>query len=248
MAFLLALSVAGPARADLDAARAAATRGDAAYESQDFAEAVEAYREALGLGLDHAVLHYDLGNAHFKRGALGRAIASYERAHRLAPRDAKIRHNLGLARAQIRDRELVTHGTPPPLAPFGWVYGRLSLDEWWGAFACAFALAFGLLAVAPWWSARGRLLRRTAAAAAVVAAVSFGMGAVRYRQEVSREYAVVIVDEVEVRSGPGREYNLAFRVHEGLRVLAAEQRGEWVRIDLGGELVGWLPASQLERL
>jgi uncharacterized protein YgiM (DUF1202 family) len=58
----------------------------------------------------------------------------------------------------------------------------------------------------------------------------------------------VVAEEVDVRSGPGTSYNLAFRVHEGLAVRVAEDRGDWLRIDLGGELVGWVPASTLEHI
>lgn len=219
----------------------------AAYEAGDFAQAAVAYESAIAAGADHALVHYNLGNAHFKAGDLGEAIASYVRAQRRAPRNDAIRANLAVARAQIRDRELA-HGVPAVLAPIAWVYGSLSLDEWWVLFAVAFAVA-AVVSIAGHWRADVRPIgRRVLVGAVAVASLALVMGGVRYRVEVARASAVVVQEEIEVRSGPGRDYNLAFRVHEGLQVQVAERRGDWWRIDLGGELVGWVPASSLETL
>ena len=91
---LLALLV-GPGRAaDLGAAQSAAVAGDRAYEAGELEEAAAQYTLALEQGLDHAVVHYNLGNAWFRQGQVGRAIASYERALRRNPRDAAARANL----------------------------------------------------------------------------------------------------------------------------------------------------------
>lgn len=233
-------SAAMDAPPSLDAAREA-------YERGDFRAAIDGYRAALDAGADHALVHYNLGNAHFKAGDLGEAIASYVRAQRRAPRDERIRTNLAVARAQIRDRDLAGD-LPAVLVPLAWIYHGLSLDEWWTLFAVCFFVGVLGLVLGHWVVGRRPLGRRVALAAAVVGVLALGMGLTRYRVEVATASAVVVREEIEVRSGPGSDYNLAFRVHEGLQVEVAERRGEWWRIDLGGELVGWVPSAALESL
>lgn len=241
-------SVAAVDGVDTEAARVAAQEGNRAYEEHDWAAAVESYERALELGLDHATVHYNLGNAYFKRGDLGRAIASYERARRLAPRNGDARTNLARARAQIQDVELSGHEPPAFLRPLYFLLSSLSLDEWWTLALAAWVMGLALAILRHWSPARAPVLARAMVVCGVVFAVAIGAGALRYDREVLRHEAVVVVEEIEVRSGPGVDYNLSFRVHEGLQVHVAETRGDWVRIDLGGELVGWVPAAQIESL
>lgn len=218
-----------------------------AYEAGDYETAIEDYRSALDQGVDHALIHYNLGNAYFRAGELGPAIASYVRAERRAPRDERIRTNLSVARAQIRDRELGGE-VPAVLVPFAWTYGLLSLDEWWTLVLVAFALTAACFVIAHWRPSVRVVSRRVAWVAIGVGAVALVMGGVRYRDEVATTSAIVVDDQVEVRSGPGTDYGLAFRIHEGLQVDVDDRRGAWARIDLGGELVGWVPTSSLESL
>lgn len=218
-----------------------------AYEAGDYVAAIDGYEAAINAGADHALVHYNLGNAYFKSGNLGEAIASYVRAQRLAPRDGRIRANLEVARAQIRDRELAG-GVPSALMPLSWLYHAMSLNEWWTLVAVAFVVVV-LASIARQWVAGLQMAgRRVMVIVGVIGAIALVMGSARYRVEVATPAAVVIQEEIEVRSGPGRDYNLAFRVHEGLQVDVAERRGDWWRIDLGGELVGWVPARALEAI
>ncbi|HKK69984.1 MAG TPA: tetratricopeptide repeat protein [Candidatus Krumholzibacteria bacterium] len=222
--------------------------GRVAYEAGDFGAAVEHYRDALAAGADHPIVHYNLGNALFKSGELGEAIASYVRAQRRAPRDDRIRANLRVARAQIRDRELADESLPAVFVPVRWLYDRFSLNEWWILTLVVFGLIVLVSVAGQWERLDPPWVRRLVLGLTVVAGVSATMGVVRYRTEVARTGAVVVEQEVEVRSGPGSDYSLAFRVHEGLQVEVSERRPDWVRIDLGGELVGWVPTRSLEVL
>ena len=245
---VLMLALARPALGQDSDASLWTAEADAAYERGDFATAAAQYQRAVETGLDHPLVHYNLGNALFKQGELGAAIASYVRASRLAPRDARIATNLSRARAQIRDRELAGGEIPPVLRPVPWLYGRLSLDEWWSLALLAYGLAVAARVARHWSHAYRSPLARAALVLGGVALLATLMGTTRYRNEVVRSSAIAIVDEIEVRSGPGRDYSLAFRIHEGLQIRVAERRDEWMRIELGGDLTGWVPASSVEVL
>jgi tetratricopeptide (TPR) repeat protein len=74
------------------------------YESGQYAKAAEAYQQLVDQGYSDAALFYNLGNAYFKQGDIGRAILNYRRAERLHPRDPDTRANLELARSLAVDQ------------------------------------------------------------------------------------------------------------------------------------------------
>src|SRR5262249_11164242 len=86
--------------------------GNKLYAQKDYAGAVQAYEQALQGGHD-ARAHYNLGNALFRTGKIGEAIANYRRAYYLAPRDRDVEANLTFARAYRVDK---TTSPPGPLA------------------------------------------------------------------------------------------------------------------------------------
>ena len=72
------------------------------YAEGKFAEAASAYEKILQSGAVSPALYFNYGNAEFKSGNLGRAIAAYRQAAQLTPRDAEVRANLDFARNQVQ--------------------------------------------------------------------------------------------------------------------------------------------------
>lgn len=245
----LLLAAAAPvAGQSLEQARQWAREGNRAYENGDYPAAIESYRQALESGLRHATVYYNLGNSHYKNGELGQAIHAYLRAQRLAPRDGSIAHNLARARTQMEDQEISTHATPMVLRPITWVRDFFSLDEWTRLLLLFLAASAAVAVLGHWRRGEPAWRRRLLLGSLVLVALSTTMTAAQYYRQRVVEQAVVVEPEVQVRSGPGENYDLAFRVHAGLLVDVAQRRGDWVRIDLGGELVGWVPADRLRSL
>jgi uncharacterized protein YgiM (DUF1202 family) len=145
--------------------------------------------------------------------------------------------------------DLSGQNLPPVLRPFQWGYARFSANEWLVLGAVLWVI-LALVRIAQQWRSLPPVARVRPVSGFLLGAsvLAFAIGGFRYHQDFVVDRAVVVAEEVEVRSGPGSGYNLAFRVHEGLPVRVAEDRGDWLRIDLGGELVGWVPASTLESI
>lgn len=244
---LVALATAAAAQS-LEQARERAREANRAYEEGDYATAVDGYREALVLGLEHPIVLYNLGNAYHKRGELGLAIHAYLRAERLAPRDDAIARNLARARSQMEDQEISSHTVPTVLRPVTGLRDFFSLDEWSRWLVLFVTLGCAVAVVGHWRPGAFRWRRRILAGTLTLAVLSAAMVTTQFYRERVVERAVVVESEVEVRSGPGRDYDLAFRIHAGLLVDVAERRDDWVRVDLGGELVGWVPADRLRSL
>ena len=71
------------------------------YEQGKPAEAAQAFERLAQAGQTSGPLYFNLGNACFKAGQIGRAIAAYRQAELLAPRDPDARANLQFARKQV---------------------------------------------------------------------------------------------------------------------------------------------------
>jgi tetratricopeptide (TPR) repeat protein len=245
---VLLIAVSGVRAEDLARAQSLAAQGNHAYEAGDFDGAIENYQAAIDAGLDHEVLFYNLGNAWFKKGSVGKAILNYRRALLRDPRDSAARENLAQANSLIKDEAFAPLSIPLFLKPLVWLYSHFSLDEWTGA-----ALGFWLLlaltgALRAWWRPawlRGRGMIWTFC---ILLAVCSVMTVVHADHQLRHQEAIVTATEVDVRSGPGKNYNLSFKIHEGLRVFVDTRRSQWTRIHLGGDLIGWVPATSIEEI
>ena len=71
------------------------------YYQGRFAEAAEVYRNIAASGGGTANVWFNLGNAQYKAGRLGHAIAAYRMAERLDPRDSALRANLQFVRGKV---------------------------------------------------------------------------------------------------------------------------------------------------
>ena len=76
------------------------------YAEGKFANAATAYERNLSCGTQSPALWFNAGNAEFKAGRLGKAIAAYRRAELLAPRDAELLANLAFVRNQVQGATL----------------------------------------------------------------------------------------------------------------------------------------------
>lgn len=235
LAVLLAAAPAGDAAARLDAA------GEA-YRAGDFAAAARGWEALLAEGLESPTLHLNLGNARFRLGRRGAAIASYARALRLDPDDADARANLALARAANVDR-LVGERPPPLLQRLAaLVSDRVAV----ASFGAAWLVLWGALAA--WRRAPGRARGALAAAAVLGAVGSVAAGLVLAGKAASARTAaaVVVAASSPVREAPEPALRPIFELHEGTELRVLEVRGETARVLLANGLEGWVAAGDLE--
>ena len=240
----LSLFIVGTAHAQSGAWAAVMTQANALYEAGDYAGAIETYQQIIDGGIQHSSVYYNLGNAYYKSGDLGRAVLNYERARRLAPRDEDIRANLAFARAQVADQFPVAEEGAVWATITGW-HEALTVNEaaWvaWALFAVVCALGAVAILVYRW-----RRLALTGAAVVCVvlalALLSLGLKV----HELKQDHAVIVAPEVNIYSGPGDTYLLEFTLHAGTTLTVVEEREGWVRGELSGDFQGWLLAEAVE--
>lgn len=217
-------------------------QGNLAYESADYPAAVALYDSALQQVTDARLL-YNRGNAWFKQGRTGRALADFLRASALAPNDPDIRHNIEFCRSVRADRNLAV---PNPLVALATRLLRL-LDlatgrVLTGALFLLAAGAFSLLLVT-----RRRTWLWFGVAFGILSL--YGLLAwLSWSAEVSPARAVVVQPEVTLLSGPGEDYRDILIVHDGLEVTVRERRGDWVLVQAPGGEGGWTRQAALEQV
>jgi len=269
-AALLVLAWSGAhAAVDADSLSAQFAAANKAYDAGDYAGAIAGYSALTDDGVADADLYYNLGNAHFEAGDLGHAVLWYERARRLNPRDRDIADNLALTRSLLRDQQLLPKQSRLRRALLVWHRATTVEESVVVATAlylllCVLAVCFvfrrepavsRMLARASMFSP-GRLFGLTPAQDTVLAmAVVFIAGGlfaasafIKIRDEHQRTRGVVVAEEVSVFSGPSRDSTVQFKVHEGTTVAVHDARDGWIRVDLPGDLSGWVDAGTLERI
>jgi len=242
---LSATLLATAGRAD-EPAQAAFFQGNQAYAAGRYDDAIAAYEQARAGGQDSGALAFNLGNAYLKRGDIGRAVASYERAARLLPRDPDVTANLAFARERAN---IEAPGAPiwqRLAAPFAF---RASTGELATMFAILWWLFWGLL-VARLLSPRAAVaLSRAATAVAVIAFILGVSLAVRVTAVETAGAAVVVAPgDTPVRFEPTASGTEHFVVTPGVDVSVLEERDGWLLVARADGRRGWVQAESLERV
>ncbi len=209
------------------------------YEEGKFADAAAAYDKLALSGQTSAALYFNMGNAYFKAGQLGRAIAAYRQAEQITPRDPDVRANLLFARKQPAGASL------QPTSLQQWL-GRLSLNEWTVLTAAVVWILFLLLAAGQWWPSARSSLRNFVILAGFAAVVLIAcLGADYYETRMNRT-AIVIVRDAIVRLGPLTESQEAFTAHDGAELRVLDQKDEWLAVSAGPGRFGWIRRDQVQ--
>ena len=220
------------------------------YQQGDYQGALDHYQQVLADGWEASALYYNVGNAYFKLGHLGQAILFYERAHRLAPRDADVRANLQLARSLTTDDITPLPGFWPFQVAAWWVgllpRPALVLVVTLSYLATMTCLVLLVARVRPSLTVWTRRLAVTGAVVTVVFGVNL---AVRELGIGRAQEAIVLAQEVKVQSAPTDDASLQiFTIHEGTKVRIDRASDEWLEVALEDGKVGWVKNDVLERI
>jgi tetratricopeptide (TPR) repeat protein len=216
--------------------------GNTAYAEGKLNSAINHYETLVKQKQVSPALYFNLGNAYFKMGHVGQAIAYYRLAQELAPRDSDIANNLQMARTRA-------NGSAPFHHPWWRSWTRAcSLDEWTlAAMVAGWGLA-ALIIVRLWLAkAKPGLARGMRWAGALFAIMAVGMG-LRLGEYLGPAPAVVIAKDVPARYGPLDDSRSAFVMPDGTEVLVIDRQGEWLQIRDSQARTGWLKQGLVQVL
>lgn len=205
--------------------------GSAQMEAGDLAGARARWCDA-GEGAS-ATLDYNLGLAWYREGDTPRALGHWRAAAAAAPRDARVAHNLALARAR-------EEGLPEPVGPsVGWL-ALLTPGE---VGAAGIAL-LALFSAVTWRWRRGQARAQTVAWLGIAGAALSGIGLHAALHQAAHPVAVVVDRPAPLRERPEAASPPGAALAAGAEVRVEAVRGEWVQIASPAG-AGWVYATAL---
>ena len=224
-------------------------RANTAYINGDFHAAAEFYEQILARGLSSMKLYYNLANACFKEGRLGKSILFYHRALRLAPGNDDIRYNLSVAEARTKDNiEDI-----PEFFFVTWMREArhtMSCTAWSILSLVLLACALALFLV--YLLAQRLSLRKAGFYGTVVAVLLcmlttwFALG--ERREMLDDTSAVVMTASTAVKSSPDKSSTDLFVLHEGTVVTITNRLDDWCEVVIADGKKGWLECRKIETI
>jgi tetratricopeptide (TPR) repeat protein len=220
--------------------------GNELYKNNQYQAAIDEYNKLIKQDYEGASLYYNLGNAHYRLGKVGFAILYYEKALRLSPGDEDAKHNLAIAKLNIKDKvdEL------PPFFIFNIWEGLLasfSVSGWTIIIYTIFILL--LLTVIAYFFSRSVTQQRISFFVGVgfLALLVFYISllAVKMNKEFNFKDGIIIENIIAVKSSPDNSSKDEFVVHEGLKVRLEDKVDDWYKIRLADGKIGWIMEKSL---
>jgi len=222
-------------------------KGNEAYASEDFEQAIQQYETVFDQGFESAELHFNLGNAYYKIRNYPGAILNYERALRLDPLNENIRFNLEKSRIYIIDQvdvipEFMLKRSIRAILEF------FSSNTW--AVISLVSFVLGLFFFLLYFLSLKILLKRIGFYAGVIAlgiAVStFFIAGSAKKIMLASGGAIVMTPTVTVKGSPNQTSTDLFIIHEGIKVYLLDQLDDWYEIKLSDGKQGWIKKSDIE--
>ena len=222
------------------------------YKNGDAQKALDGYLYVYNQGVTNGQLFYNIANTYYSAGKLGLSILWYERALLYTPRFDDLRTNYQHVREQLADVEFKAPEYSGTIGYLLSMHKLLNIRESFFLLLSVFWLFMACLIV--WVLIRNENIRSwlrmpcwSLFIAVLVISLSFGYKV--YRTDFVKE-AIIMDSAVEVRTGPGKELSILFSLHEGTKVILAQQQGEWQRIYLPGNkgFTGWLPKTSIQEI
>lgn len=211
---------------------------ESAATPADYRRCAQLIEQVLEPDFRNGTVYYNLGNAWFRAGEMGRAISAYRKAKPFLPRDQYLDANLKQALDRAPGRlEL-------PTAP--WWKQVVFWHDWLSfpekSYACIVLIASSAVLMAVWIWFRFRAAR-VATAVTLLFVVPFVLDYWLTRQEVVFNDRAVIVMETVARKGIGESYEPAFDqpLKDGAEFTVLQHSGDWILGHFAGAGDGWIP-------
>ena len=238
---------------------------EAAYNSENYSQAIDIYKKVLDTEGVSGSLYFNLGNAYYKNGDLGNAVLCFERAKKLDPGNKSIRNNLSFTSSKVVDankaeikekKSAVEYDSPSFLQSLNAMISEsYSSDNWAVLSVIAFILCLAFLAM--YFFTPNVLARKTGFFSSLVffgltvVFIIFAFLAASYAR--SEDKAVITVAKTQLLEKPENDSKtVSTPLHSGTKVEileSEESKGgsvEWMKVKLNSQNVGWVNSKNLE--
>ena len=214
--------------------------GTEAYRNGDWPAAIVAFESLANDGVDNGKLFYNLGNAYLKNDDLGHALLWYERALKHMPDDPDLRFNYDYSMTLTKD-ERGEKESPLLRILFFWKYQLSPSTIRWITILLNATLwtALSVLAIR-----KKRLLRPTAVLIAATTMIFTTTAIVNYVEATRIRHAVVLPEQVAVRSGFTDTATQLFVLHAGTKVRVERESDTHLLIRYTEDKIGWVKKAE----
>ncbi|HNV23468.1 MAG TPA: tetratricopeptide repeat protein [Candidatus Omnitrophota bacterium] len=212
------------------------------YKEAQYKKAIELYEEILKQGKISGPLYYNLGNAYFKDGQLGRAVVSYQRARQWMPRDSDLKANEQYVEAFIKNNPQGVDRFFVARLSFRY-FDAWTLDELAKLNVILYFLAL-IIFLAGFYLKKKELTFFSLILGCLFVFHSYAF----IERKQSQENAAVIIQSIEAKFEPMESATTHFSLSEGVKVKILEQEGFWSKIERRDGKKGWVPKSSLEKI
>jgi aerotolerance-related exported protein len=236
-----------------------AVRADSAYNSEDYTLAARLYQQAIDNDGISSELYYNLGNAFFRQGKLGKAIINYERALKIDPSNSDAETNLNFVKTRITD-------APEDDSSFlsnlhSSIVSTFSPDAWAWLTFLVFLVLCGTIAL--YIFSGNIMLRKTGFFGGFVVLIIFVyllvVSSQTARAPFTHDTAVVIVPTTNLSSTPRTPKNKTEKtvsIHEGTKVEIVDSvltpddpvAGKWYDVKINNSTRAWVNAADVEKI
>lgn len=230
---------------------------DSAYAAEDYQQAIAGYEHALSQGVSSSELYYNLGNAFYREGRLGKSVISYERSLKLDPSNDDARVNLQFVKSKLVDRQQQDNNMVSIF--FQSIRDSFTSNTWAWISITLFALFIGLLAA--YFFTTPVLIRKIgffgSFAALALSVFAIAMAIDNASLATSRNDGVVISPSVMLGTAPrtpkDRNEEVAL-LHEGTKIEIIDSlvtrtdslQTKWYKVKLPSSHQGWTSAKGIE--
>lgn len=216
------------------------------YHDGNFEAAIDKYESILKADYESGELYFNLANAYYKTGNVGKARVNYERALNWLEGDEAVKQNLDLLKLRLIDQI-----EEPP---------RLFISIWWEALLNLFSTyTLGIIVLVLFWVVlisaaiflyyrkRGRLKWKSVFVTMLIIwlfLLTIWLNKI-YLFETEK-YGVILASTITVHAEPADNTTELFVLHEGTKVKVQRASGGWYEIRLADGKTGWLDKDVIE--
>lgn len=224
-------------------------QGNKQYQEEKYNEAIVLYQKVVSQGFESADLYFNLANAFYKSNNMAEAIYYYEKALMLDPTNTDVNVNLEYANRSIIDNiKTVPKST---FNKFNDAVLAIFPYNTWAIIAVSCSLLAGLFWMFFFFSTVPgikKLYFTLGLFISVLCVASLAITAQQYNSVQNTTYAIVFVNQVEVKNAPRENATESFMLHEGTKVQIMDTVGDWKKIKIADGQVGWLSSEVIKKL
>ncbi|MCP4220691.1 MAG: SH3 domain-containing protein [bacterium] len=221
------------------------SRANGLYEEGKYDEALALYHEMEKEGSNWK-LFYNMGNCCYKLKDYVKAKIYYLRADKFNPFEPSIQKNIEIINRFFNDKI-------PEAKPDFLLKVALKVESIVGLNVVSILLLLSVAVLNLFIffllrKKRNRWVIYGVSFSLVITLLLTGYHVYRSGKAARKDTAVITVKNSELRSGPGANNTILFKVNPGLKVKIIDVSRNWVHVSASSRIAGWVEEERLERI